>query len=40
MAARRIVKRNTRIMATNAAEIAVTMRRRKTWRKRVSVIGG
>jgi hypothetical protein len=38
MAASRIVKRNERIIATNAAEIAVTSRRRKAWRKRVSVM--
>src|SRR5688572_13399242 len=38
MAASRIVSRNARIMATNAAEIAATSRRRKAWRKRVSVM--
>jgi hypothetical protein len=27
-------------MAMNAAEIAATSRRRKAWRKRVSVMGG
>jgi hypothetical protein len=32
MAASRIVSRNARIIATNAAEIAVTSRRRKAWR--------
>ena len=40
MAASRIVSRNARIIATNATEIAVTSRRRKAWRKRVSVIAG
>jgi hypothetical protein len=38
MAAKRIVSRNARIIAMNAAEIAVTSRTRKAWRKRVSVI--
>lgn len=32
----RIVSRNARIIATNAAEIAVTSRSRKAWRKRVA----
>src|SRR5688572_1190638 len=39
MAASRIVRRNVRIMATNATEIAVTSSSRKAWRNRVSVIG-
>jgi hypothetical protein len=38
MAANRIVSRNARIIATNAAEIAVTSNRRKACRKRLSVI--
>ena len=38
MAASRMVSRNARIMATNAAEMAVTSRSRKAWRKRVSVM--
>src|SRR4029453_4300679 len=38
MAASRIVRRNPRIIATNAAEIAVTRRRRKAWRRWVSVM--
>src|SRR4030095_37840 len=37
MAASRIVSRNARIIATNAAEIAVTSKSRKAGRKRVSV---
>ena len=40
MAARRMVTRNERIIATKAAEIAATRRRRKAWRKRVSVMTG
>jgi hypothetical protein len=38
MAARRIVTRNSRIIATKATEIPVTSRRRKALRKRVSLI--
>jgi hypothetical protein len=38
MAASRIVSRNTRIIATNTAEIAVTSKSRNAWRKRVSVM--
>src|SRR5687767_14437642 len=38
MAARRMVTRNERIIATNATEIAATRMRRKAWRKRVSVM--
>lgn len=38
IAANRIVRRNARIIATNAAEIAITSRSRKAWRKRVSVM--
>src|SRR3990172_5832494 len=40
MAAIRIVRRNTRIIAMNAAEIAATSRRRKPWRNWVSVMQG